>query len=291
VDYLLRTAEQRLQLNRDIPTAITALSQAREQLLTHTNGRFAEVIAAIENNISSLAKLEQNALGLATTRLGSLIATVDTLPFALETANKGQQAEALPPLAADAVLADKIKHWGRIMWRDLKSLVTIRRNDEVSRPLLEPQQRYLLQTQLRIKLETARLAAIDHNQPLYRAALGEASTLLGRYFDNNDSTVIDSAATLKQISELQVDPKLPSLGALRQMLHTTMLQPPAGLPHTLGSETVAPTPQQPDSVTEEAAPQQSTNGTVEPPPQPQVPAEIPQTPRPPADVPQWGREL
>jgi uroporphyrin-3 C-methyltransferase len=268
VDYLLRTAEHRLQLNHDIPTAITALSQARDQLLTHTdNRRFAEVIAAIEKTISTLANLEQNALGLATSRLGELIAAVDTLPFAIETARKAQQAEPLPPLAADATLADKLKRWGGIVWRDLKSLVTIRRNDEVSRPLLEPQQRYLLQTQLRIKLESARLAAIDHNQPLYRATLDEATILLHRYFDSSDPAVIESLATLKQLSGLQIDPQLPSLGALRQMLHTAMLQPPTGQPQ----------PSEPEA--------------AERPPQPQPPVVPSEASQPPADVPQWGREL
>jgi len=267
VDYLLRTAEHRLQLNRDIPTAITALSQAREQLLARTNGRFADVITAIGKNITNLKNLEQNALGLATTRLGELIATVDTLPFALETARKVQQVEALPPPAADAELADKLKHWGRVVWRDLKSLVTIRRNDVVSQPLVEPQQRYLLQTQLRIKLETARLAAIDHNQPLYLATLDEAGTLLSRYFDSQDPAVAESSAILKQLSGLQVDPQLPSLAVLRQMLHAAMQQAPALKPQPAAPETVEPPRQQQP---------------------PSVPQEIPQ---PPANVPQWGRPL
>ena len=219
VDYLLRLAEHRLQLSHDIPTTIIALSQARDQLSSHTNGHFAAVVDAIDANINTLVAIEQDNIGQITLRLSNLLTTLDTLPYAAQAKHKEKPQRARTPLAADAELAERIKHWGGVVWHDLKSLVTIRRSDEVSRPLMNPEQRYFLQAQLHLKLETARLAATGRNQPLYRATLEEASSWLSRYYDNSDRRVVESLATLNELTALTVNPELPSLQGLRQQLH------------------------------------------------------------------------
>jgi uroporphyrin-3 C-methyltransferase len=220
VDYLLRIAEHRLQLNRDIPTAISALQQARDQLIKRTNGMFTAVIGTIDENIQQLATLNQNGTGQISAKLGQLLADLDSLPFALQAEQEKQPRQTPAPAAEGAELADKIKHWGRVVWHDIKSLVTIRRSDETHQPLINPEQRYLLQAQLRLKLETARLSAVGHDQALYQASLDEAAGWLNRYYDNSEAAVSDSYALLNQLAELNVDPQLPSLQPIRQLLHT-----------------------------------------------------------------------
>ncbi len=219
VDYLLRLAEHRLQLSRDIPTAIAALSQARDQLVRNTDGKFSDVVANIEKNIESLAQLEQHSISRVTLRLGELLAGLEALPFAAQGERQQPSRKAPAPLAEDAEVTERVKYWGRVMWQDIKSLVTIRRSDEISRPLMNPEQRYLLQAQLRLKLETARLAAMGHNQPLYLVTLSEADSWLKRYYDGADDSVVTTLTTLNELAAISVDPELPSLQALRQQLH------------------------------------------------------------------------
>ena len=219
VDYLLRLADNRLQLSRDIPTAIAALSQARDQLIRYTGDNFSDVVAKIEENIESLAQLEQTSISQINQHLGALIAALETLPFAVQAERDEKPRQAPEPVAEDAELTERVQYWGRVVWHDIKSLVTIRRSDEISRPLMNPEQRYLLQAQLRLKLETARLAAMGHNQPLYQASLNEATSWLGRYYDGNDAKVAASLTTLNELGAITVDPQLPSLQVLRQQLH------------------------------------------------------------------------
>ncbi len=240
VDYLLRLAENRLQLNRDIPTAIAALTQARDQLIRYTAGNFTKMVDNIEEHIEILAGLEQHNLSQITTRLGSVIAELETLPFAAQAERIKNTRQPPAPLAEDAKTGERLKYWGRMMWHDIKSLVTIRRSDEINRPLMNPEQRYLLQAQLRLKLETARLAAMGHNQPLYLASLSEAASWLKRYYDGSDAKVVASQATLNELAAITVDPELPSLQTLRQQLHAAR---PVAAP--IAPQLEIETPQQP----------------------------------------------
>jgi uroporphyrin-3 C-methyltransferase/uroporphyrinogen III methyltransferase/synthase len=112
--------------------------------------------------------------------------------------------------------------------------VTIRRSDEVERPLVNPQQRALLQERLQLKLETARLAALGHNQALYLASLGETDTLLRRYFDMEAAEVGQALTELDALQALNADQAPPSLMPLRQQLQaisaTATAAPPAVAP-------------------------------------------------------------
>lgn len=231
VDYLLRLADHRLQLSRDIPSAITALRQAHEQLANYTNGKYADVTAKITQHIQILSTFALSDSALIVTRLSELLTAIEGLPYATPEARADippQAAASGEPVTDGATpLLERIQLWGHVVWHDLRSLVTIRRNDEISRPLLNPQQRYLLREQLRLKLETARLAALAHNQPLYHASLQESAEWLRRYYDISASTVIEAVTALGDLAELNVDPELPSLQGLRQQLQANR---PASIP-------------------------------------------------------------
>ncbi len=297
VDYLLRTAENRLQLNRDIPTAISALIQAGEQLKHYTNGDFSGVIAAIEQQITSLEQLEQDGPGHIINQLGGLIGAVESLPVV--QAERGEALAATPPErpVQDAELAEKAKYWGRMIWHDIKSLVTIRHSDDTSVPMLNTQQQLLLQSELRIKLETARQAALNHNQSLYVVTLAEAGELIGRYFDSSDNGVSGAQATLEQLSALQVDTPLPSLLELRQQLHAVTFTGEVERSVPVEVPTELPTPEVLPEVTPELIPESIPAPTAAPaespaPAQPDDKAAAPQPePMPPGVAPAqslWG---
>ncbi|MEN8169250.1 MAG: uroporphyrinogen-III C-methyltransferase [Pseudomonadota bacterium] len=264
VDYLLRLAEHRLQISRDIPTAVTALSQARDQLVGHSNGNFANIVAKIEENIRFLASIEQGGIEQISARLGKLLATVDSLTFAVHSEPEEKPQQRPTPVAEDAKLTTRIQYWGQVVWHDIMSLVTIRRSDEISRPQASPEQRYIIQAQLRLKLETARLAALSRNQALYRASLTEAANWLNRYYDNSDSVVSEDYATLNELAELPINPELPSLLPLRQQLHTQQpLQDASPQPMEQAQEEPAATVITPDAPV--TTPQTSPDEIVEEP--------------------------
>jgi uroporphyrin-3 C-methyltransferase len=256
VDYLLRLAGQQLQLNHDIPTAIAALGQARGQLVNYTNGNFATLIVSIDENIAELQQLEQDNVSRISQQLSALLTSLEELPFAQHASGNTIASPPPTPVAKDAALTDHLKYWGQLMWHDIMSLVTIRHSDEINRPLMNPEQRYFLQAQLRLKLETARLAAMGHNQELYHASLTEAAGWLSRYYDSNDGQVIEAFATLTRLASINVDPELPALQELRQQLHTarhatgvatTMVPEPADNASPLADSPPSPVVEEPVS--------------------------------------------
>ena len=215
VDYLLRSAELRLQLHRDTPTAITALEQAHEQLSNYTNGEYANLIDAISQKIGDLAQQQENGLE----PLSALIAGSAALPVALAAPGEVITSPTPQPLDEDAEFAEKVKYWGRVVWHDIKSLVTIRRSEDKQLPIIGEQQAEMLRSRLAFKLEGARLAGLQHNQALYAATLAEAKGLLEQRFDSTDVAVQGAIATLDTLGAIRVDSPLPSLNGLRQQLH------------------------------------------------------------------------
>jgi uroporphyrin-3 C-methyltransferase len=236
VDYLLRLADHSLQLSHDIPSAITALRQGHEQLIRYGNGHYADVAANIAQTIQILTSLAQSDTAPVITRLGELLTSLDALPYgALATPADTPQPDAASGakgVADGAPLVERLQYWGGMMWRDIKSLVTIRRNDGSGRPLMNPQQRYLLQEQLRLTLESARLAALAHNQSLYAASLQQATRSLSRNYDTSSSAVSDALTILSQLAAINIDPELPSLQGLRLQLNAARPMPPASQPAT-----------------------------------------------------------
>jgi len=219
VDYLLRTAEHQLGLNRDIPTAIAALTKARDQLQQQTMGEYAGVVAAIEQRIAELSRLD--TFEQINNRLSALISVSESLPFAVKAGGETVESELPTPTDEQAGITGKAKQWGEMVWHDVKSLVTIRRAEDTELPIIEPQQIQLWRTQLAIKLESARLAALQHNAALYQTALSEAKGVVVRYFDGEDDGVKGAMATLDGLAAIELDNAFPSLAGLRQQLHET----------------------------------------------------------------------
>ena len=67
-------------------------------------------------------------------------------------------------------------------------------------PLISPDAEYFLRTNLALQMQTARLALLRGEQPVYEASLNDAARWLEIYFDA-DSSQVDAALTT--IGELQ----------------------------------------------------------------------------------------
>ncbi len=100
--------------------------------------------------------------------------------------------------------------------------MVIKRRGEADRALLAPDERYFLTQNLRLNLESARIALLRHDRQSYQQALRSAREWIALYFDDTAPAV---EATLKELTRLQqidIAPSLPdisgSLNALRSWL-------------------------------------------------------------------------
>lgn len=208
-EFLLRQANHLLQLGGDLRSSVTALELASDLLRESDDPALLPVLAAIAAEREALLQLrdsrEQPLLELT-----GLIAQLDTLPLA----NTGQHSDAdTPPPTTGNETADGIL-------ARLRGIVEIRRRDERIQPLLAPQEEYFLRQNLRLKLESARLALLQGHAALYRDSLAEAQDWLERYFAPQDPATLRVTEAVTALAA--IDPAAPppdisaSLKLLRQ---------------------------------------------------------------------------
>lgn len=220
VDYLLRIADNRLSLEHDRETAIAALRTARSRLKAQDNDIFADVIQKIDENIDTINAVQEPNRNLLAERIAELLDTVEQLPLSTR-ATPSPEADGAPSDTAGDDSWDSF--WQKIR-RDLRVLVTIRREGEAERPVLAPQPRYFLRQNLQLKLESARLALLSGNSQAWRGTLNEAKGWLSRYFDVDNEQVSSMIATLDQLAAIALNPPLPKLDATRTLLQQTVQQ-------------------------------------------------------------------
>lgn len=241
-EYLMRIANNRLMLERDISTAIAALSIADSRLRDIGNPALIDVRRQLSNEITTLETIENpDITGIGLT-LHSLQERVAMLPV------KGESATELHPPGAGTAQAvtdsGETSGWKRFLnqvWTALKSLVTIRRVNQDDSPLMPPEQRAFLKQNLRLQLETARLALFRNDDVSYHTSLETADDWLTKYFNTEAGSTASMLDTLDRLNEVRLDQSLPdisgSLNSLRQLLaeksvHVIKQQRPAAKPAT-----------------------------------------------------------
>ena len=109
---------------------------------------------------------------------------IDTLPLARD--------ERLPRRAAAAAAAPTRSRWLRVLrdaWSEVKSLVRVEVADRPAAPLVPPQQQYFLRENLRLRLLTARIALLSHDDTGFKTDVTAANAWIKQYFDTRTKTV------------------------------------------------------------------------------------------------------
>lgn len=211
--YLASVAITRLNLHRDVDSALQALKEA-DNLLAGFGGRTVDARQGISKAIDALLAVDRPDLGALSDRLMGLSASVADLPL---------RGAPRPPGAATNDSADAVEGegWRAALdraWRRFKEglsqLVVVRRAEDRP-PLISPEQRFMLTQNLRLQLETARAAMVRGEPQLYRDSLKQAETWLRRFYDT-DRSLVDTA--LAEIEALRDAPIRAELPAIRPML-------------------------------------------------------------------------
>jgi len=217
VEQLLRIANHSLQLSEDIDTAIAGLELADQRLEEIGNPAFLPVRERLASHISTLKSLERVDIAGVSLRLAGMAETVQNLPLDQETSRPiaGASADNLADLEPSQWLEA-----GNELLEDLKKLVRIQNIEEPAKPLLAPEQRYFLFSNLRLMLSGAQIAAMRRDTGTYQENLERAAQWLNEYFDTGQQGVSELLADIEAMSGHKLDPELPdisdTLAALRQ---------------------------------------------------------------------------
>ena len=209
IEQVLAIAQQQLQLSGNVRAALLALQLAENRLSRADRPQFLPVRRALARDIErlkSLPTLDVPGLSLA---LDRLVASIDGLPLAFDE----RAQRAAPAKDAKAAPAEEgfFTRLGGEIWKELRSLVVVRRIDSPEPPLVPPPQAYFLRENLKLRLLNARLALLTRDEAGYREDLRAAQGWIQRYFDARAKASQAALAQLKQLSSASVSFEPPSI--------------------------------------------------------------------------------
>lgn len=207
IEQVLAIAQQQLQLAGNVRAALLALQLAESRLARSDRPQFLAVRRALARDIERLRSLPALDLAGMSLRLDGLIAAVDALPLAFEERAPREPRAKEPAAGEDGALA----RLGAEIWRELKSLVVVRRVEGDVAPFVPPREAYFLRENLKLRLLSARIALLSRNEAGYREDLRAAQAWIQRYFDARSKPAQAALAQLKSLASATLSFETPSL--------------------------------------------------------------------------------
>ena len=200
VEHLLIIASYNLQLDHDVATALAAMEAADARL----NGLHDPAVLSVReqliadmNTLHSLNQADLSGLGLF---LSDFINRIDALPL---RDNVVLEKSVVVNESNDEQVKG-IKHFLMLVWKELKSLVVITRDQNINKARLLPDEIYFLRANLKLELANARFAVFNRDTENLHASIGHIQKWLNDYFDLSDATVLNIYDSLSRMKNLEL---------------------------------------------------------------------------------------
>lgn len=234
VEYLLRIANHRLLMERDVIGTLDLLASADNVLEELDDFSMHEVRARLADERLSLQRVKSVDVQGVYLRIEALKSGLGTLPLrlpqylpgypaAVAQGEPAAQADRAAGSDADALEVEE-STWARMSSR-LSSLFEFRRHEGIgTQPLLRPEQADYLEQSLRLALERAQLAALRQEQVLFETNLEEAAESLRAYLDLSREPVQEALIELDGLLAIDLEVALPDVsGSLLRLVELKRL--------------------------------------------------------------------
>jgi uroporphyrin-3 C-methyltransferase len=201
IDFLLRVANERLQLFADVEAADQALQAADVLTEALNDPMFLAVRQRIAEARQALAEVPYIDVIDVSARLGAMQKQVPDLPFSDEAVQR-----------AEPEVVEETGWWASLK-RSLSSLVTVRRRAPDEQAMLSLDDKDYLRQGLWLQLESARLALMRHDAGIYVGSLDRIGTTVEQFFNVGSPAVqalLHETAALKGVN---LEPDLPDISA------------------------------------------------------------------------------
>lgn len=210
-EYLLRLANQRLQLERDWNGALSLLQAADAVLVETRNPGLTRIRETLAQDMLALRQAPALDATGAVLRLQALQQQLPQLPWLPDRLLPDSGADLLAG-AAQQPLPDS---WYGQLWHKittaLTGLVRIReRADAVATPL-SPDQQYYLQQNMNLMLEQAQAALLREQAELYEHSLQRVQNWLQQYLLIEDDRTRAVQQSLQELQGWPVAPERPDI--------------------------------------------------------------------------------
>ena len=210
VEQLLTIANQQLQLAGNVKSALLALQAADNRLEPLALPRAVQLRETLAVEIENLRKLPQIDVTNMSAQLENLSELCDELPL-LSEGQPTLNANSAREVSDQNLPLNNLQKLGLSIWQDIKSLVTVERIDKPEPPLLTADHAFYLHENIKLRLLTARIALLQHDEATYRADMKTVIQWLYQYFDMKNPKALKALTIVKNLLENDVGIQLPQL--------------------------------------------------------------------------------
>ena len=201
VDYLLRVANERLQLFADPVAADLALQAADMQIEAMDDPMFLSVrqrIASARQTLAAVPRVDRVQLSAS---ISDMQSQLPGLQF------RGEEAVQEAPLLADDA------GWWESFKYTLSSLVTVRRRAPEDQSMLSLDDKDYLRQGLWLQLESARLALMRNDSSAYADSLDRLRGTVEQFFHTGSAAVQTLLLETTKLQQVDIAPAMPDISA------------------------------------------------------------------------------
>ena len=218
IDYLLRMANRRRQIARDINGAIAAM-QSDQRLHDLADLSLFGIRQQLSKDIANLKALHEVDVNGTAMALDQMLVHLSELPYKsvidevktqLENDQKSSDQQTESTGFVDSVLNTVMK------------IGDIKIHDRSIEPASSREQQQFIEQMLRTYLLGARLAVLRYDQTQYIHDLEQAQNLLHGHYKASDNRVNQMKSDLATFASLNLTPDLPNINQSWSMLQDTM---------------------------------------------------------------------
>jgi len=206
VEQMLLIAGQELQLSANVKAALIALQHADNRLQQLDRPALGGLRKSINQDIVKLRVLPNVDLPGINLHIDNLVSSVDTLPLAQDIRKQTE-----PSVPASTIEESAWKKFWRELWQETKQLVRIENTEKRELPLLSPTQTFFLRENLKIRLLSARLALLSHDEVSFKHGIKTAQEWTSLYFDTRSKEGSTALLALQKLASSNINIDLPDI--------------------------------------------------------------------------------
>ena len=220
VEHLLTIASHNLLLGYNYNTTVSALDAASIRLAGIAIDEAKVIKGQLDRDVRILKSSNQIDLSKSILFLSDLSDRIDSLPLKkILMKNKLQNNKEI-----DYINEDKVKNFLTIILEELKSLIIIRRNENVTQDFFLPDEINLLKLNIKFELANAKLALLNRDKKSLENSILQINNYLEDYYDLSNVETQDIHDQLSQIVNLDFStPNIDinsSLESVRALIHS-----------------------------------------------------------------------
>ena len=218
IDYLLRMANRRLQIGKDINTAIAAMDAADKRIHDLKDLSLFPVRKQLKKDIANLKALHQVDVNGTAMAIDQILEHLSSLPF--KTINDEIKARLDKP--TDNITKNEDAGFIDSVIDTVMNIGDIKVHHRSLEPVTNAAQQHQLEQRLRNHLLAARLSILRYDQTQFMHDLKQSQDILQQYYNLNDNRVAQVKNDIKKFSQLNLSPELPNINLSWTMLQQVM---------------------------------------------------------------------